>query len=55
MYSLMEEYVLDPFLGTGSTALAAAGAFRNSIGFEIDGGFRDIIFERLLSAKEKKG
>ncbi len=36
MYSLKDDVVLDPFLGTGTTALAAIGTQRNSIGYEID-------------------
>ena len=36
MYSLVGETVLDPFLGTGTTILAAISSARNSIGFEID-------------------
>jgi DNA modification methylase len=36
MYSSQEDVVLDPFLGTGTTVLAAMVAGRSSIGFEID-------------------
>jgi len=36
MFSFVGDTVLDPFLGTGTTAIAAARAGRNSIGFEID-------------------
>lgn len=36
MFSFVGDTVLDPFLGTGTTTIAAAGAGRNSIGFEID-------------------
>ncbi len=36
MYSVLGDTVLDPFLGTGTTALAAAASGRNSAGFEID-------------------
>ncbi len=36
MHSVMEDTVLDPFLGTGTTMVAAALSGRNSIGFEID-------------------
>ncbi len=35
---------MDPFLGTGTTMSAAMAAGRNSIGFEIESGFRDEIF-----------
>ncbi|MCG8549370.1 MAG: site-specific DNA-methyltransferase, partial [Desulfobacterales bacterium] len=36
MYSVKEDLVLDPFLGTGTTTLAAMAAGRNSAGYEID-------------------
>jgi DNA modification methylase len=43
MYSLKGDTVVDPFLGTGTTMAAAMAAGRNSIGFEIESGFRDEI------------
>lgn len=39
MFSLKEDTVLDPFLGTGTTTMAAMATGRNSIGFEIDKNF----------------
>jgi len=36
MFSFVGDTVLDPFLGTGTTAVAAARWGRNSVGFEID-------------------
>ncbi len=36
MYSLYGDTVLDPFMGTGTTALAAIACARNSIGVELD-------------------
>ena len=44
MYSAKEDTVVDPFLGTGTTTSAAMATGRNSIGFEIEPGFRDRIF-----------
>ena len=38
MFSFVGDTVLDPFLGTGTTTLAAAQTGRNSIGFEIEPG-----------------
>jgi DNA modification methylase len=44
MYSAKGDTVVDPFLGTGTTTAAAMASARNSIGFEIEPGFRDQIF-----------
>jgi DNA modification methylase len=44
MYSTKEDTVVDPFLGTGTTVSAAMATGRNSIGFEIESGFRNEIF-----------
>ena len=46
MYSLYEDTVLDPFLGTGTTTLASIACGRNSIGIEIDRAFSSFIFEQ---------
>lgn len=43
MYSVQGDTVLDPFLGTGTTTIAAACSARNSIGFEIDHNFKEVI------------
>ena len=43
MYSVKGDTVLDPFLGTATTTLAAMASNRNSIGFEIDSRFQEII------------
>ena len=50
MYSLQGDTVLDPFLGTGTTSLAAIAANRNSVGYEIDSMFQKIITENITSA-----
>ncbi len=47
MYSMQGGTVLDPFLGTGTTSLAAIASNRNSIGFEIDPMFLDIIIDNI--------
>ena len=48
MYSVAGDTVLDPFLGTATTTLAAAACGRNSVGCEIDPAFGDHIKQRLL-------
>jgi DNA modification methylase len=47
MFSFVGDTVLDPFLGTGSTTLAAAKAGRNSIGVEIDPHYFDFAKRRI--------
>ena len=47
MYSLKHDTVLDPFLGTGTTMLAAMALERNSVGVEIAANFNEIIDERI--------
>ena len=42
MYSVKGDMVLDPFLGTGTTAMAAMVSGRNSVGYEIDPGLKDV-------------
>ncbi len=47
MYSFQGETVLDPFLGSGTTTLAADMEGRSSIGYEINPDFEGVIRERL--------
>lgn len=47
MYSLKGDTVLDPFMGTGTTAIASIVLGRNSIGYEIDSSFEDIIHDNI--------
>ncbi len=47
MYSFFGETVLDPFLGSGTTSLAADLEGRDSVGYEINEQFRGIIEERM--------
>lgn len=51
MFSVRGDLVLDPFLGTGTTMLAAVAAGRHSLGFELDPGMGPIIQELLLAAR----
>jgi DNA modification methylase len=52
MFSAKQDMVLDPFLGTGTTMLAAIAAGRNSIGFELDQSIGDTIHSRMKTAVE---
>jgi adenine specific DNA methylase Mod len=47
MFSVKGDVVLDPFLGTGTTTIAAMAAGRNSIGIEINSNFQEIIESRI--------
>ncbi|MBF0515610.1 MAG: site-specific DNA-methyltransferase [Nitrospirae bacterium] len=47
MFTFVGETVLDPFLGSGTTALAAQNLNRNSIGYEINEDFVPIITDKL--------
>ena len=50
MFSFVGDTVLDPFLGTGTTSVAAAKWGRNSVGFEIDQEYHEYARRRLTKA-----
>ena len=47
MFSFPDEIILDPFMGSGTTALAAKKLNRNSIGYEINSDFIPIIKNKI--------
>ena len=47
MFSFAGDTVLDPFLGSGTTSLAAKNLERNSVGYEINPKFIDMIKQKL--------
>jgi site-specific DNA-methyltransferase (adenine-specific) len=47
MFSFVGEMVLDPFLGSGTTSVAALKLSRNSIGYEINQEYLDTIKNRI--------
>lgn len=47
MFSFHSDTVLDPFVGTGTTMLAAMKALRHSIGVEIDPSYCELAMQRL--------
>jgi modification methylase len=49
MFSVKGDTVLDPFIGTGTTSLAAIASGRNSVGFELEKEFSSTIESTLLS------
>ncbi|OQA90865.1 MAG: Modification methylase HindIII [Elusimicrobia bacterium ADurb.Bin231] len=52
MFSFVGDTILDPFLGSGTTILAAKNLDRNSVGFEINKKFLPIIKEKIGVDKE---
>jgi DNA modification methylase len=49
MFSFVGDTVLDPFLGSGTTTIAAAHWARNSIGVEVDHEYFDAAVRRIRS------
>jgi DNA modification methylase len=47
MFSFAGDTVLDPFLGTGTTTVAASRWGRNSIGYEVDPDYFDLALKRI--------
>jgi len=52
MFSFVDDTVLDPFLGSGTTTLAAKNLGRNSVGFEINKEFLPMIKEKIGASKD---
>jgi len=50
MFSFVNETVFDPFLGSGTTSLAANNLGRNSIGYEINPEFIPIIRQKICES-----
>lgn len=49
MFSFVGDTVLDPFLGTGTTTLAALSSGRNSIGYELDPDYLTYAHKRIVT------
>lgn len=49
MFSFVGDTVLDPFLGTGTTTIAAAKSGRNSVGYEVDQHYFDMAHKRVVN------
>lgn len=52
MFSFVGDNVLDPFLGSGTTTLAARNLDRNSVGYEINKDYLSIIKEKTGAGKD---
>jgi len=55
MFSFVGDTVLDPFLGSGTTTLAAKNLDRNSIGYEINPQFLSFIKEKIRVTESAQG
>jgi len=53
MFSFVGDTVLDPFIGSGTTSLAAKNLGRHSVGYEINRKFIDSIKQKLNISAEK--
>lgn len=54
MYSIQGDTVLDPFVGTGTTSIAAGMSGRNSIGIDIESDFIQTSKDRMESVVKEK-
>ena len=58
LYSFADEVVLDPFMGSGQTAIAALRSNRHYVGYEIDekyAGLADLRIRESINASRKDG
>jgi site-specific DNA-methyltransferase (adenine-specific) len=51
LYTFKGDIVLDPFMGSGSTALAALKSERKFIGYDVDAGYIRLAEERIAACK----
>ena len=54
MFSFVGDTICDPFMGSGTTALAARDSGRNSIGYEINRDFRLFYQEKVIASNTSK-
>jgi DNA modification methylase len=52
MFLFVDDTVLDPFVGTGTTMIAALRAERNSVGYEIDSEYFELARKRLINESQ---
>ena len=54
LFSFTNDIVIDPFMGSGTTAIAAIKNKRNFVGYEINEKYINLANNRILNLKEKK-
>ena len=54
MFSFVGDTVCDPFMGSGTTALAAGNLGRNSVGYELNNAFRALYKEKVIDGNLDK-
>jgi site-specific DNA-methyltransferase (adenine-specific) len=55
LYTYSEDIVLDPFMGSGQTAIAAAQAGRHFIGYELNPDYVELARDRIARSSGKTG
>jgi site-specific DNA-methyltransferase (adenine-specific) len=53
LYSYVGDVILDPFMGSGTTAVAAVQHGRRYVGFEIDDNYFQLAQERVAAARNE--
>ncbi len=54
LYTYLDDVVLDPFIGSGSTAVAAVRTGRNYVGYDTDAGYVALAESRISEARAVK-
>ena len=52
LYTYSDEVVLDPFMGSGTTALAALNTGRRFVGYEVSAEYQDLAYRRLAGTPQ---
>ena len=53
LYTFKDEVILDPFMGSGQTALAAIKSARHFVGYETEKEYVDLALKRIQSVKDE--
>ncbi len=52
LYTFRDDLVLDPFMGSGSTAVAALRSGRHYVGYELEAEYVDLAEARIAEERE---